>query len=66
MTEVEQIKVAIKRLSQEELEILRQWWEEYEAQQWDEQIEYDILAGKLDALADEAIKAFREGNFSEL
>ncbi|MCL4263102.1 MAG: hypothetical protein KJ069_07795 [Anaerolineae bacterium] len=66
MTEVEQIKVAIKRLSQEELEILRQWWEEYEAQQWDEQIEHDILAGKLDALADEAIKAFREGNFSEL
>lgn len=32
-----------------------------EAQKWDQQLATDVAAGKLDALAEEALRDFREG-----
>ncbi len=66
MIKVEELQTAVKRLSTEDLEIFRNWFEEYEAKKWDQKIEKDIKAGKLDTLAMEAIKEFKEGNFSEI
>ena len=66
MLKVEEIKLAIMNLSLPELKDFRKWYEEFDAQKWDKQIEEDIQAGKLDKLADEALKDFEAGLFSEL
>ena len=46
---VEEIKAAVTRLSAEEFSQFSQWFEEFVAEQWDRQIEADILAGRFDA-----------------
>lgn len=66
MMKVEQIKLSIVNLSLPELTIFRNWYQEFEAQQWDRQIEEDIKAGKLDKLADEALANFEAGLCTEL
>jgi hypothetical protein len=45
---VEDLKKAIRELSSEEFEQLARWIDEYRSDQWDRQIEADILAGRLD------------------
>ena len=54
MTKLEDIEKAVEQLSPEELARFRAWFEELHARLWDQQIELDIRAGKLDWLADEA------------
>ncbi|MFV9506642.1 MAG: hypothetical protein AB4911_18990 [Oscillochloridaceae bacterium umkhey_bin13] len=66
MTTVNEIKTAIKQLTIDELRELRTWYELFEAEQWDVQIEADVVAGRLDALADEAIRDFQTGTATEL
>ncbi len=66
MTTVEEIKTAIIHLSEDESRELRRRYEELEAQQWDDQISSDIVAGRLDALADAAVHAFQTGKVTEL
>ena len=63
ITEIEQ---AITELSPEELARFREWFEEFDAQAWDEQIENDAKTGKLDKIADQAIKGYRAGKAKEL
>ena len=50
-------KDVIVHLSDKEFEELVEAWE----QAWDRQIETDAEAGKLDQLAEEALRDFREG-----
>lgn len=52
---LDEIKQAIKKLSPNELTHLRQWFEEYDNQLWDEQFEIDAKSGKLDKIANKAI-----------
>ncbi len=66
MTTVKEIESAVTRLSQEELHRFRAWFDQFEAELWDRQIEEDIRAGKLDGLADQAISEFRAGRCTEL
>lgn len=66
MSTIEQIEQAIQNLSAEELESLRAWFAKFDADQWDRQIEEDVAAGRLDALADEAIADLRQGRCTEL
>ena len=47
---VSEIEKAIRKLSPEELNRLRAWFEEYCAQVWDKQIEEDAKSGRLDKL----------------
>ena len=47
ITEIEQ---AITELSPEELARFREWFEEYCAEVWDQQIEADAKSGRLDRL----------------
>lgn len=47
---VQEIETAITRLSDHDVAELLAWLEEYHAQLWDEQIEHDAEAGRLDAL----------------
>jgi hypothetical protein len=54
MTKLEQIQSSIEALSAEEIAELRAWLDELDARLFDEKIERDAKAGKLDKLAAEA------------
>lgn len=62
MSKIEQIEAAILKLSPWELSQLASWVLDLDEQRWDEQIEQDIVAGKLDFLAQEALAEFEAGN----
>jgi len=58
---VAEIEEAIKSLPKPELSQLQHWFEEYLADQWDDQIAADAQAGKLDFLIEQADEAHRRG-----
>ena len=66
MSKVERIERDVKGLAPEELAAFRKWFQEFDAAAWDRQIEDDVRAGKLDALADAALKASKARKCSEL
>lgn len=66
MTKVEDIAQAIAQLSQEDLAKLRAWFENFDARCFDESIERDAKAGRLDELAAEALADYKAGRTSEL
>lgn len=66
MSTVEDIERAVERLSPEQLAAFRTWFAEYNAAGWDRQLEQDVASGRLDQLADEALKDHREGRSSSL
>jgi hypothetical protein len=62
----EDIEKAVEQLPPRELARFRAWFEAFDASQFDAAIERDALAGKLDALADEALAEHRAGGSREL
>jgi hypothetical protein len=66
MSTIEEIESAIQGLSRHELAILRDWFDRFDALAWDRQFEQDVIAGRLDSLADEALNEFKEGRCSKL
>jgi hypothetical protein len=62
MFTVKQIEAEILKLSPQELSQLAGWVLDLDEQRWDEQIEQDVAAGKLDFLAREALAEFETGN----
>lgn len=66
MGRVEKIEDEIRSLSTEELAAFREWFREFDADAWDDKIESDAVAGKLDALANKAIDAHRAGKTTSL
>ncbi len=66
MTRVEAIERSVANLSAPELAKFRDWFIEFDAQQWDRQIEEDVASGRLDHLADAALKSLRVGKCSGL
>jgi hypothetical protein len=66
MSTVQEIESAITRLSREELSALRAWFSDFDAAVWDKQFEEDAEVGRLDALADEALRDVREGRSCDL
>jgi hypothetical protein len=63
---LETAEMAVTRLSNEELAEFRRWFAEYDGALWDTQIEADARAGKLDALAQEALAEYRAGKAAEI
>ena len=61
MSSVNEIEEAVLRLTPAELDAFRAWFAEFDATAWDRQIEDDVAAGRLDALADEALEDHRAG-----
>ena len=59
MSTVQEIEDAVRQLSADERAAFRAWFAEFDAQEWDRQIESDLAAGKLDWLIAEA-KADRQ------
>jgi hypothetical protein len=58
---VKEIESAIVQLSPGELNELVAWLEEHYAQVWDERIEQDLAAGRLDGIIAEAEKDYQAG-----
>ena len=63
---IQEIEQAVSDLSPKELAHFRKWFEEFDAQAWDEQFGNDALNGKLDKIADKAIRDYRAGKSKEL
>ncbi len=61
MRKLDEIKKAASQLSIKELADLRAWLEELEEQRFDEQIEREEKAGRLDFLAEEAEAEYAAG-----
>jgi hypothetical protein len=61
MSTVEEITNAIAQLPPEQVARIRAWLIEHEERAWDEQIEQDERAGRLDALAERALAEHRAG-----
>lgn len=61
MSEVEQLEQKIQNLPEEDLVKFRAWFAEFDAKTWDRQIERDVNEGKLDALADKALRDHASG-----
>jgi hypothetical protein len=66
MQTVQEIKAAISQLSEDELSRFREWFEVFDAEAWDKQFENDVMCGKLDNLASQAISDFQTGKCKEL
>jgi hypothetical protein len=66
MSTVHEIEAAVRQLPRHELSAFRDWFAQFDAATWDKQLEDDVVAGRLDALADEAIRDSREGRCRDL
>jgi hypothetical protein len=63
---VERIERAVSELSPQEFLVFGKWFEDFAASRWDERLEADVAAGKLDGLAAEALRNYRAGRCTEL
>ena len=61
-----EIERAVQELAPQEFAAFAAWFEDYLADRWDEQIELDIAAGRLDHLAAKADRDFEEGRCTPL
>lgn len=66
MSKVELIEQQIEKLSPAELAAFRRWYVAFDAEAWDRQFEADVKTGKLDALADKALRAHTSGHSTKL
>jgi hypothetical protein len=60
MTKLEKIEKDLQGLNADELARFREWFAEFDAVNWDAQIEADAIAGRLDVLGEKALAAHRE------
>lgn len=63
---VRELEEAVSQLPPEELETFARWFDEFRAELWDEQIEQDIRAGRLDELGRVAEEDFEAGRCTPL
>jgi hypothetical protein len=66
MSRVEQLEHKIAELDVTELKELRAWFENFDAEAWDRQIENDSKSGKLRRLVEKALADDRAGRSTEL
>ena len=61
-----EIEGAITRLSRGDLSAFRDWFSRFDAEAWDRQLEEDVKARRLDALAEEALADIQAGRCRDL
>jgi hypothetical protein len=66
MSVLPEIKRNITQLSPEELTMFRTGFAQFDAEVWDRQFEKDVNTGRLDALAEKALKDLQQGNCTDL
>ena len=66
MSKLEILERQIEQLSEEERKHFRAWFAEFDVAAWDEQIEADARSGRLDRLAEQAIREHQSGRSTPL
>jgi hypothetical protein len=66
MSTVAEIENALQCLSLGDARKVADWLQDYLDEKWDRQIDADIAAGRLDALAERAVKDYRAGRAKPL
>jgi hypothetical protein len=66
MSRVENIENQLQQLTPEELKAFRDWFVEFDAEAWDRQFESDVRSGKLDELAEQALRDYEAGRAAKL
>jgi hypothetical protein len=66
MSTIQEIQTAVSELSLEEISVFRAWFVEFDAKVWDQEFEQDVATGRLEALAEEALRDLREGRCTDL
>ena len=61
MSKIEELEQKVQALSPEELAQFREWFLEFDWAAWDKQLERDVRAGKLDAMAEKALRDHAAG-----
>ena len=63
---IEDLEKAVATLSPDQFARFREWFEAFDAARFDEKIERDAKAGKLDRLAEQALADYAQGRAREL
>ena len=66
MGKVKDLENQIQELSPAELAAFRRWFRKFDAENWDREFEADVRAGKLDALAERALRDHHAGRSTKL
>jgi hypothetical protein len=66
MSTVHEIEEAIRKLGEQDLAALRDWFAALDAEAWDQQLERDVAAGRLDRFAEEALRDLSEGRCTDI
>lgn len=61
MSQVEMLEQTVKQLSPGERAAFRSWFIEFDAAEWDRQIDMDSETGKLDRLVQSAVEEHKAG-----
>ena len=61
MGKIDEISKAVEQLDGEELKKFQEWHQDFLEQRFDDDIERDVKAGKLDKLADQALANHKAG-----
>jgi hypothetical protein len=63
---IEELEKAVAKLRREDLARFRAWFDAFDADRFDTQIEEDAKNGKLDGLAEAALEEYRKGRTRDL
>lgn len=66
MARVEELADEVQQLDRQELAAFRDWFHKYDSDAWDREIKEDVLTGRLEKLANEAIAEHRAGRTKQL
>jgi len=66
ISDVKELENVVAHLPKRQLTVFRTWFQNFDAEQWDKQIESDAKHGKLNHLADAALRDLAAGKCSSL
>jgi hypothetical protein len=66
MTKIQEIENAVSQLPESDLDKFRSWFDEFDSKVWDRQFADDVHSGRLDSLADQALRNLKNGRCSPL
>jgi hypothetical protein len=65
-TKLENIQSLIYELSKEERARLREWFDEFEGDSWDSELDADVKDKKIESAAEQAKQNFTSGKFKDV
>ena len=63
---IEELEKAVATLPPEDYKSFRDWFADFDMDQWDKQIEADSKAGRLDSMINQALEDYNAGRATDL